>query len=139
MRGSTYNTLVLTSDDVNGLWDFIKRIHPYDRSAFVFLERFLRKSGKRELANRVRYKWNLIEGKRLKFFSVNCFKWLWDRLLRFTTGYGTKMLRLTIGVILLFLGSERFDVEILRLVLRSLAVFGAAVLGDSMRRRLMPE
>ncbi len=102
LRGCSYGTLVLPGFDGGGLndsWDlesFIRRIRPYDRAAFVFLENCLRKEGKRELADIVRYHCNLRESEQLERISL---RGIWDWLHRKLTGYGTKIAPLVAGTV----------------------------------------
>lgn len=122
------------------LEEFIGRIDPFDRAVFVFLERSLRKSGRRELADIVRFHWHLCEGGQMKAFSA---RWIWDRLLRIFTGYGTKIRHIVLIVLILILADAVLAfAEVPRVatgIIGTLAAIGIALLGDALRRRLLPE
>jgi hypothetical protein len=125
------------------------------RSAFIFLEQYYRRTGETDDADRVRRYWRGREGDKKRHIA-----WLWDQLLRRTTGYGTKFAPLIIA--LAAIGCFDLSIQILyafmsfknpgistqlitvvartvHLVSTALLATGAAVLGDTFRRSLWPE
>lgn len=140
-----------------------------DRSTFIQLEQYYRRTGNAEWADEVRWFWRKSEGDGKQWWSREkqrieapglFVRWLWDRLLRWSTGYGTRVAPLVaflllIGLVDLVLqirysvlkvydkdiSSSSFSalVHVVHLASAALIAVGAAVLGDTFRRGIWPE
>jgi hypothetical protein len=98
----------LTYARINVDWKrYLKQMNPYDRQAFVQLESFYRTSGNAEVADQIYYEWRRVEGNSVRY--VNFLRLAWDRLYRWTAGYGVRIWPLVyIAVALFILGGIIF-------------------------------
>jgi hypothetical protein len=123
LAGCTYGTLVLPGRP-NSLIEFISTVLdvPAEDGSLEFLEQSLRRWGRREDADVVRYQRSLRRGSRLSLREISrdpslrarvqgWLRWVWDKLYRSATSYGTVVWRLFI--VALVLGTTVLAVRLL--------------------------
>ena len=89
LTGSTYGTLEpATADSLQQLIGRIPNV-PTEDLSLVFLEQWLRRSGRQEEADMVRYHCFERRSGRLAWWSRNWWQLSWNRFYRASTGYGT--------------------------------------------------
>ena len=97
------NFLGCTYDRIDPLtiWEeLVERFDKYDRQPFTQLEETFRQAGEERLANKVYYKRRLREAARIKI-RKHPIAWIGNWFLRLLTGYGVKLGRLLIPIILI--------------------------------------
>lgn len=94
LRGCTYERIYRTS-----IWkELMKRLEPYDRQPFTQLEETFHRSGMDDLANDVYYERKRRESAQI---AKRPFTWIKDRFLWLFTGYGLRLERLLILIIII--------------------------------------
>lgn len=143
LRGCTYTRLVLPAE-YSGLKEFLARVPATDTNSFVFLEQYLRKSGRRELANQVRIHWNECE---IAQMLVPSFRWFWRYAHKHTTSYGTTPTCLIIIAVIVgvanvaapYFGMPKTWLTTFQVVSATLGAFLLSLATDALRRRVWPE
>ena len=150
LSGSTYTMLHLPGgwdprapeyldDFISRLWhyDVRRKEWTYDRATFLRLERYLRKLGKIELANRVRLHWHELERGQAGFWRR-----LWYYFLKYTTGYGTNLVPAAFLAVLFWVVGELIVWDkvlwptAVQYACRGMAGMLAALVLEALRRRL---
>jgi len=143
LNGCIYGTLLLPQN-FKTLDAFMEALPDSDRSTWVFLEAYLRKTGRIEYANKVRVHWNLHEGNKLRFFSLG---WIRDRSFRYLTNYGTAIWIIVLIVFVLILTNDLITIiwekepwrTLIHTALKGLALAGGGLATEALRRRTWPE
>lgn len=110
LLGCTYDRIEPIS-----IWEqLLDRLERYDRQPYAQLEQTFRRAGHDGLANKVYYGRKRMESKRIRFWRRDARPgaWILDRLHWLLTGYGVRVPRILVPIVLiLIIGTFVFQVE----------------------------
>jgi hypothetical protein len=143
LAGCSYQRLVLPNDFA-AFERFLARTPTTDKMSLVYLERYLRGVGRRELANVVRFCWNDREISQMPLLSS---RRLWRLLHKYATGYGTNPAVLLVVAVMLglsnvaasYVGAHQPWLQPFQTTSAIVATFVLALATDAIRRRVWPE
>jgi len=149
LRGCTYDTLMLPGD-FHDVSDFADRISAEDSPSLIYLERFLRRSGRATLADEIRRKRYTREREQLAW-KLWKREWWWNLFYLRSSNYGTVILRMFLAVVIFGIASgmaphwtgyfpfakhmRPWYSDFIKLVTGGIAAVASALGIDALRRR----
>lgn len=148
LDGSTYEALVPAT--AASVLELIGRIplEPREDASFIVLERQLRRSGRPDEADAVRYERFTRQGGRLSLLSREVGQWAWSRFYRISTRYGTRGWRVLVvavssgatAVAVVYTGwPAKPESDAIATVFAAVGGFALALWVEPLKRRLWPE